>query len=237
MRRSIALSLALFFLVSMNAVPDEPKANSNRTSKVAKSVDRPARWEETIKKFEATDAATPTPKEAVLLVGGSNARRWSDVGDYFPKHVVVNRGFGGAQLADVLHFADRIVLPYAPKTILLNAGGNDLSAGNTPKQVCDAAQAFFAKVREALPNTRIYFIGLPPVRRASATPELLDSLRGVNGMFAELAMKEKNVEFIDLFPAFLDEMGRPRPEFFVEDGTHFSPKGYAALTSLLHGKF
>jgi hypothetical protein len=93
----------------------------------------PARWEETIKQFEATDAATPPPKGGVLLVGGSNARRWTNVSEYFPQHRVINRGFGGARLTDVLHYTDRIVLPYAPKTILLNAGGNDLNAGETPE--------------------------------------------------------------------------------------------------------
>ena len=52
-----------------------------------------------------------------------------------------------------------------------------------------------------------------------------------------LARHEKNTEFIDLFPAFLDPQGQPRPDFYVEDGTHFSPKGHAAVTELLKGKF
>lgn len=221
----------------MNLPSDEPKANIAKISKAPKPLANPARWEETIKKFEAADETMPPTKDAVLLVGGSNARRWTDVSDYFPKHAILNRGFGGAQLTDVLHFADRIVLPYEPKVILLNAGGNDLNAGKSPEQVCNAACTFFTKVRAALPDTRIYFIGLPPVRRSSGSPEILEAIRGMNSLLAELSLKEKNVEFIDLFPAFLDEMGQPRPELFVEDGTHFSPKGYAIVTSLLQDKF
>ena len=196
----------------------------------------PARWEETIKQFEATDAATPPPKGGVLLVGGSNARRWTNVSEYFPQHRVLNRGFGGARLTDVLHYTDRIVLPYAPKTILLNAGGNDLSAGTTPEQIRDAARAFVTKVHAALPETRIYCIGLPPVRRASTMPEGFNTIRALNALLADLARTEKNVEFIDLFPAFLDEKGQHRAELFVEDGTHFSAKGYETLTGLLRGK-
>ncbi len=197
----------------------------------------PARWEETIKQFEATDAATPPPKGGVLLVGGSNARRWTNVSEYFPQHRVINRGFGGAQLTDVLHYTDRIVLPYAPKTILLNAGGNDLSAGKTPEQIRDAARAFITKVHAALPETRIYYIGVPPVRRASTTPEGFNTIRALNALIAELARTEKNVEFIDLFPAFLDDKGQHRAELFVEDGTHFNANGYQTLTGLLRGKF
>jgi lysophospholipase L1-like esterase len=215
----------------------EPAKKSNKAGKAANGARGPARWEETIKKFEAADALVPPPKDAVLLVGGSNARRWTDVGTYFPKHQVINRGFGGAQLTDVLHFADRIVLPYAPKAIVLNAGGNDLAAGKTPEQIRDAARAFIAKVHATLPETRIYQLGVPPVRRASSVPEQLAAIRKLNSLFAELATTEKNVEFIDLFPAFLDEQGLQRADLFVEDGTHFSPKGYAMVTRLLDGKF
>jgi lysophospholipase L1-like esterase len=218
-------------------IPAAEPVKDGKAGKAAKGPANPARWEETIKKFEATDAAMPPPKGAVLLVGGSNARRWTDVSDYFPRHRVINRGFGGAQLADVLHFADRIVLPYAPGTILLNAGGNDLSAGKSHEQVRDAARAFIARVHATLPDTRIICIGLPPVRRASGMPEIHAALRGMNGLLAELARTEKNVEFIDLFPAFLDDKGQPRAELFVEDGTHFSPKGYSVIQGLLRGKF
>ena len=133
----------------------------------------PARWEATIQAFEAADAKQPPAKGAVLLVGGSNARRWTDVADYFPGKAILNRGFGGAHLADVLYFSDRIVLPYAPRVILLNAGGNDLSWGRTPEDVRNACRAFVHKVAAALPQTRIISISLPPVLRAANSPESL----------------------------------------------------------------
>ncbi len=212
------------------------KKGKGGASKATKALG-PVRWEETIQKFEAADAAMPPPKGGVLLVGGSNAKRWADIADYFPQHQVLNRGFGGAQLTEVLHFTDRIVLPYAPKTIILNAGGNDLGSGKTPEQVRDAARAFITKVHATLPETRIYCLGLPPVLRSIGKPEVLSGIRHMNSLYAEMASAEKNVEFIDLLPAFLDEKGQPRTDFFVADGTHFSPKGYAAVTSLLKGKF
>ncbi len=233
--RTLVLLLASL-IVSVSPAA-EPPAKNGKADKGAKGGGNPARWEETIKKFEAADVATPPPKGTVLLVGGSNARRWTDVGTYFPQHQVINRGFGGAQLTDVLHYTDRIVLAYAPKTILLNAGGNDLAAGKSPEQIRDAARAFITKVHSTLPDTRIFCLGVPPVRRSSSSPEVLAVIRSLNTLLAELASSEKNFEFIDLFPAFLDAQGQPRPDFFVEDGTHFSPKGYAAVTELLKGKF
>jgi lysophospholipase L1-like esterase len=227
------LTIGVLLITSLMAVP--LSAAEKKGGKPAQG--DPSRWEDTIKQFEAADAATPPPKGGVLLVGGSNARRWTDVGEYFPQHRVINRGFGGARLTDVLHYTDRIVLPYAPKTILLNAGGNDLSAGKTPEQIRDDARAFITKVHADLPETRIYCIGLPPVRRASTTPEGFNTIRTLNALLADVARAEKNVGFIDLFPAFLDDKGQHRAELFVEDGTHFNADGYKTLTGLLRGKF
>lgn len=214
----------------------EPAAEGGKAGKAAKTVRGPERWEDTIKKFEAADSAMLPPKGAVLLVGGSNARRWIDVGDYFPQHQVINRGFGGARLTDVLHYADRIALPYAPKTIFLNAGGNDLSSGKSPEQVRDTARAFSAKIHATLPDTRIYHIGLPHVLRASSSPETLAAIREMNTLLAEFARTEENFEFIDLFEAFLDDKGQPRPNLFVKDGIHFSAEGYTVVAGQLRGK-
>ena len=203
------------------------------TTVAEKSVPTADRWEKAIQTFEAADKASPPPKNAILLVGGSNARRWTNVADYFPGHSIINRGFGGAHLTDVVHFADRIVLPYAPKMIFLNAGGNDLSAGKSPEQVRDACKAFVAKVNAALPQTRICYIGIPPVLRAAKAPEGMALIRRTNGLIKELARTNSQLRFIDLFPRFLDDKGQPRAELFVNDGTHFSPKGCEIVAALM----
>lgn len=209
---------------------DVPVAGGNKQEATKK-------WEKTIKEFEAADAANPPPKGAVLLIGGSNARRWTDVGKFFPEHQLINRGFGGATLSSILHYTDRIVLPYAPKTVFLNAGGNDLkSEKNTPAKVCDMARAFSAKVHTTLPDTQVYAIGLPHILKASTDPEILATIKEMNRLLAELAKTEKNFGYIDLFSASVDDKGKPQPDLFVEDGTHLSPKGYAILADLLRGK-
>ncbi len=231
----VLLAATSVVALPLAAAESAPK-KKDKAANAAKAGLGPARWEETVKRFEAADLATPPPKGAVLLVGGSNARRWTDVADYFPRQKIINRGFGGAHLTDVLHFADRIVLPYAPKTIWLNAGGNDLSFGKTPEQIRDAARAFAAKIRAALPDTRIFYLSLPPVLRAAGTQDGLAVIRKMNDLIAALAREEKNMEFVDLFTAFLDDKGQPRAELFVEDGTHFSPQGYAIVAGLLRVK-
>ncbi len=191
------------------------------------------RWEKVIQSFEAADQADPPAKNAILLVGGSNARRWTNVGDYFPGHKVINRGFGGAQLSDVVQYIDRIVVPYAPKTIFLNAGGNDLSAGKSPEQVRDACQAFVAKVSASLPEAHVFYIAIPPVLKAAKAPETMAVIRRTNSLIEELSRTDNRLHFVNLFPRFLDDQGQPRAELFVSDGTHFSAKGCEVVAALM----
>ena len=212
---------ALFILAFTLSAADAPK-QAIKADGGAKSPDR---YEAAIRKFEAADAAQMPQKGAVLLIGGSNAVRWKDVGDYFPGQPVINRGFGGALLADVLHFADRIVLPYAPRVIVLNAGFNDLIAGKSPEDVRDTCRAFVKKVGAALPQTRIIAISLPPVLSATNPPESLAMVKKTNAPLSALADEEPSLEFVDLFPAFADAGGKTRAELFLEDGMHFMRAG------------
>ena len=56
---------------------------------------------------------------------------------------VINRGFGGSQIAHVNQYASEIILPYRPRAVVLYAGDNDLSWpwSKTPEQVFSEFQA------------------------------------------------------------------------------------------------
>jgi len=132
----------------------------------------------------------------------------------------------------LLHFTDRVVIPYAPAAIIVNAAANDLKMG-TPSAARDACRAFVAKVRGRLPNTRIYQISIPPLVSALRVPERMERFRETNRLLRTLADETEGLEFIDLFPAFLADDGMPRRELFLADGTHLSPQGYEVVASLL----
>src|SRR5262249_6410737 len=92
-------------------------------------------WDKDIAAFEKSDRENPPPKGEILFVGSSTIVRWKTLADDFPKHRVINRGFGGSEIADSAHFADRIVIPHAPRMVLLCAGTNDIHAGRSPEAV------------------------------------------------------------------------------------------------------
>src|SRR5437867_2700351 len=93
------------------------------------------KWEKEIAAFEQADREHPPEKGGIVFVGSSSIRKWTTLAADFPRHRVLNRGFGGSELADSVYFADRIVLPYEPRLVVLYAGGNDINAGKTPEQV------------------------------------------------------------------------------------------------------
>src|SRR5688572_8430374 len=95
----------------------------------------PDRWAATIDKFTEADATNPPPRDAAVFIGSSSIVRWPDLEQDFPGAKVINRGFGGSQLADSVYYADRIVIPYRPRTVVLYAGDNDLNSGKTPEVV------------------------------------------------------------------------------------------------------
>ena len=114
-----------------------------------------ARFEKEIAAFEAADLKSPPPEGAILFIGDSGIRMWKSLAQDFPDQKVINRGFGGSQMADSVYYADRIVIPYKPRLILIRSAGNDLTAGKTPEQIVADFKAFVEKVRAKLPDTRI----------------------------------------------------------------------------------
>src|SRR5258708_6485384 len=87
------------------------------------------KWEKEITAFEAGDKTNLPPKDCIVFVGSSSIRFWSTLKNDFEGLPVVNRGFGGSELADAVNFADRIIIPYAPREVVIYSGANDLANG------------------------------------------------------------------------------------------------------------
>lgn len=182
-----------------------------------------AQWEPDIRQFEAHDRASAPPPGAILFVGSSSIRMWGTLAHDFPSLSVLNRGFGGSQIADVTHYVDRIVTPYRPKMVLLYAGDNDIAAGGSPDEVVADFDVFVKRVRQDLPDVPIAFISIKPsIARAS----LQDNMRAANEKIARYAAAQKDVKYIDVFTPMLGADGKPRAGLFLDDGLHLNRAGY-----------
>jgi lysophospholipase L1-like esterase len=208
-----------FALLALCIILPAPAAESSLSEK----------WEKDIQAFEAADKASPPPTGAILFMGASGIRLWKTLAQDFPGLATINRGFGGSHMADSVYFTDRIVIPYKPKLIVIQAGGNDINAGKTPEQVLADFQAFVEKVRAKLPTVRIVFMSLnpSPARWAQAEQQ-----KKANRLVKEYAAGSRNLDYIDLWDAYLRPDGQPRAELFVEDRLHHNAEGYKIRADL-----
>ena len=72
-----------------------------------------------IRAFKKQDSISFPPQHAILFVGSSSFTKWKDVQDYFPGYTIINRGFGGSVLNDVIRYEKDIIFPYQPKQIII----------------------------------------------------------------------------------------------------------------------
>ena len=175
-----------------------------------------------MRRFEAADAQSPPPRHGVLFIGSSSIRFWDTLAQDFPGVPVINRGFGGSELRDSTWYADRIIVPYAPRRVLIYAGDNDLNAGRTPQQLRADFIAFVERVRRDLPKTKLAYISTKP---SPSRAHLLATQRQANALIQAEA-KRYGVDYIDIFTPMLDATGQPDESLFIEDRLHMNRAGY-----------
>lgn len=189
----------------------------------------PARWEKAIAGFEAQDRQAPFAPGGVVFVGSSSIRLWK-LDQSFPELRALNRGFGGSEVADSVHFADQLVIKHKPAVVVMYAGDNDLKNGKTPERVAADFGTFVARVHKALPETRIVYLAVKP---SLARWNLIDDVRATNALIESQCDADKRLVFADIAQPMLGDDGRPRPELFAKDGLHLSDKGYELWTRIV----
>jgi len=180
-------------------------------------------FEAEIEAFEATDRQKPPVLGGTLFVGSSSIRGWHSLEHEFSEYGALNRGFGGSSVRNVFDYADRIVIPYRPKRILLFAGSNDIHAGILPLQVAADFDAFVKRVWETLPGTPIAFISITtsPSRFAEVA-----RVKDANRLIGAYISKDPHLAYIDIFSQLLKPDGTPNHAFYAEDGLHPNDNGY-----------
>jgi lysophospholipase L1-like esterase len=138
----------------------------------------------------------------------------------------------GSTVEEMYRYADRIVLPYRPRIIVLYAGENDLSgwSGTTPESVAGEFGRFVDLVHRELPETRIIYLAIKPslLRKGLAEEQLR-----TNELIMKQAAADDRLEYLDLTTCLLDDAGQLRPELFRWDRLHLNDEGYRLWTAAL----
>ena len=214
-------------LIEEHALKNDAEMAPAEIKKIARYLDakhNPDFYAETIQKFLAGDKLAKPKKGLILFVGSSSIRLWNTLADDMSPMQVINRGFGGAYIRHINYHFDDVVSRYKPRAVVFFCGTNDIAGLHSPESVFADFLRFYAMSREALPQTKIFVIGIKPtVSRAYLRKEEQD----FNARIASLAGTEKGLFYIDIWDSMLNSDGSANPALFIEDGLHLNAAGYA----------
>ncbi|MBO9681515.1 MAG: G-D-S-L family lipolytic protein [Flavisolibacter sp.] len=186
---------------------------------------KPAFWQD-IQNFRKQDSIQAPPAHPILFIGSSSFTRWSDVQDYFPGYNILNRGFGGSTLADVLRYEEDVIFKYDPKQIVIYCGENDVASSDTitATTVFNRFQNLYSEIRAVYPNVPVVYISLKP---SPSRWYLKEKAMAVNDLIENFLKNQNNAQFVSVWNDMLGPDGKPMPDLFVEDNLHMNAKGYA----------
>jgi lysophospholipase L1-like esterase len=195
----------------------------------------PTLWERSIRNFEKKDRTNKPMENPIIFTGSSSFVYWESLEEDMAPLNVLNRAFGGSQIPDVIHYIDRIIVPYKPKALVFYAGENDitglfLSKKKSAEEVRNSFQQFCERVFTLYKTVPIYFISIkPPKRRKKFWTEMQEA----NLLIKEYCSLNSYLNYIDIVGSMLEENGNVRPELFKWDGIHMNKRGYIIWTDVV----
>jgi lysophospholipase L1-like esterase len=183
----------------------------------------PARFQEEIDVLKQLNIERIPNQKVILFTGSSSINMWNDIQDYFPGKVIINTGFGGSHMSDLLFYLEDIVIKYKPDQIFIYEGDNDIASGKKPSKILKDTKKIVQQLNKALPSVPIVLISPKP---SLARWELKQEYGELNQRFERYATKHDQIDFINVWPLMLNEEGEPIKELFIEDGLHMSKPGY-----------
>jgi len=185
---------------------------------------KPEDWKASIEAYERLDEQKAPARGGIVFTGSSTIVMWRSLEADFPGLPVINRGFGGSELPDLTHYADRIVLPYEPRAVVVYSGENDMGAGKEPERLLQDFRGLVARLRAARPGLPIVYIGLrpSPVRWA-----IRERVQRANALIAAECASLGHTAFVEVYSLMVDGQGALREELFMPDHLHMKPEGYA----------
>lgn len=192
----------------------------------------PLVWAEAVSALESKTQGMHLPGQGVVFIGSSSIRLWDTLVEDMSPLPVIQHGFGGAKLNDVVYYAERLVNAYQPRAVVVFAGTNDIdpAASKSPEVLLSSYQAFVGKVRVDQPDLPVFYIGITPSPLRWAVWPIAQS---TNKLIQSWSETDMNLHFIDTSDALLASNGEPDPENYVFDGLHLSKRGYGIWREII----
>jgi lysophospholipase L1-like esterase len=183
--------------------------------------------------FIKKDSIAMPAANSILFVGSSSFNYWKDISNYFPGYPIINRGFGGSSLTDIIHFNQETILKYKPKQIYIYCGENDIAASDTisPQIVFERFKTLHSIIRTHLGNNiPVMYVSIKP---SVARWSMEDKFVTANSLIRNFINKQKQTQFLDVHSAMLDTNGEVYKDIFIADKLHMNAKGYAIWQKII----
>jgi len=188
-------------------------------------------YAEAVARWSAQDDAGGWPEGPVVFTGSSSVRRWEGLAAAYTDYAPLQRGIGGAQVAEIAYYAETLITRHDPRAVVVYAGTNDISAGVAVDTVIERLRCLRWRIGSALGWDRpLLLIGITPNPARWGHWGLSEDF---NEAAAALAASDPALTFIDVATPFLAQGSPPPDELFVSDGLHLSDSGYALWDSVI----
>ena len=190
-------------------------------------------FQDEIDVFIKNDSIAMPAANSILFVGSSSFNYWKDISNYFPGYPIINRGFGGSSLTDIIHFNQETILKYKPKQIYIYCGENDIAASDTitPQIVFERFKTLHSIIRTHLGiKIPVLYVSIKP---SVARWSMEEKFVAANTLIRNFINKQKHTQFLDVHSAMLDSNGMVYKDIFIADMLHMNSKGYAIWQKII----
>jgi hypothetical protein len=167
------------------------------------SAQSPERLKNQVARMLKDDVDNPPSTEGVLFAGSDTVAGW-DVRHYFGQYRTIRRAIPGATIADTTYYADQLIVPFKPSTIVLEIGDSEMTADFTK---------FVARIHTALPKTMIVVMSA------------LDAAPASNEKLKAIAAQDKGIRYVDL-EDLAGPDGKPDPALLADGKHQLNKLGY-----------
>ena len=189
----------------------------------------PERWKTRVEQMLRRDEQNPPKKQAVMFVGSATIAGW-DLKHYFPQFETINRGIGASMISEATYYADQLIIPFKPLTIVFYSGDNDTAYGVPTEMIADDFRKFVAKIHTALPDTQMVVLSIRP---SIARLAVWDAVVAANEQLRKICAADSKLQFVDLTPMLLTSDGKPRRELLGEDLHHLNKDGFDLVSPVV----
>ena len=181
----------------------------------------------------------PIRSGKVMLYGSSFFAKWfydraqkqlSAASD--GKLQIINHGFGGATVDELLYYYPRLVTPYSPSAIVIRSGYNDISRGLSPEQAMFLLKRLVGWINTDFPDAPVLLMKIFDVKRGDDSRFAAN--QHFNALLEEYAKTLENAAVLDINSFFYEkaeDMGDRSKlrDVFVDDGLHLTDSAYEEM--------